>query len=189
MWTSLRPGLSVGIDPQLLGTVSGKTASRSEAVGRRWAWPLVAGSLSLFIWETLWSTSERELVLGDQDLEPLAPVALSKLMSRRRASVSIAESFEYMSARRVDPDSQDWPRLSECRSTDLSQLVPREATEALSTLGYRGCQTRQEILGATGPNRNHYVACFDPGARAASVSFYALTRVVPTLIRIQQLEK
>ncbi len=153
------------------------------AVGRRWTWWLDAEGLQLAVWETQWSTGERDVVLGSQELEGSMPLMVAKLMSRRRALVEGSEQFEFMSARRVDPDSDGWPRFSACTHQDIQELVPPHAEAQIRALGYLGVISRQEALNADGPNRRQLIARFVPGARVASVSFYALTRIVPTLRR------
>ncbi len=170
-------------EPSSVEGVEGRTPSRQEAVGRRWHWGISATGIPLILWETQWSTGERDLVLGDQDLAHPAPVIVTKLMSRRRALIERRAEFDYMSARRVDPDLDGWPKFSACSALDIACLVPDEADKRLRALGYMGCASRFDTLGATGPNRQQLVAMFVPDARAAAVGFYALTRVVPTLTK------
>lgn len=183
MWVELLEGFEIETEPSMPDAVVGRTPSREEAVGRRWTWLISAGGVSLSLWETQWSTGERDVVLADQDLERSTSVLVTKLMSRRRALVERHDKFDYMSARRVDPDSEGWPKFSACTVLDLDRLVPPVAAERLGQLGYLGASSRLDVLGATGPNRQQLVAMFSPDARSAAVGFYSLTRVVPTLIK------
>lgn len=188
MWVELLDGFELETEPSSAESVDGRTPSREVAVGRRWTWEIAASGISLALWETQWSTGEREVVLADQDLGGSTPVIMTKLMSRRRALVERRPEFDYVSARRVDPDSEGWPKFSACTPLDVSRLVPSNAHQALSALGYLGTGTRLELLDATGPNRQQLVAMFTPDARAAAVGFYSLTRVVPTLTRAGMLK-
>ena len=188
MWVELLDGLALLLEPSAAESIDGRTPSRQVAVGRRWSWEVEASGVSLSLWETQWSTGEREIVLADQDLGVATPVVLTKLMSRRRALVERRPEFDYMSARRVDPDSEGWPKFSACTSVDIAQLVPASAAQALSSLGYIGTGSRLHFLDATGPNRLQLIAMFAPEARAAAVGFYSLTRVVPTLVRAGMLK-
>ena len=161
-------------------SVSGTTPSRDRAEGRRWAWPLQIGNMPFAVWETLWSTGERELVLADQVVTAATPVSVAKLMSRRRALVEAAADVDYIAARQVLPDADDWPRFSNCTEADLNQLIPPHAMAALTSIGYLGLGARSDVLGSTGPNRNQILGLFRPGSRAGAVGFYTLTRIAPT---------
>ena len=93
-----------------------------------------------------------------------------------------ALAFDYMSARRVDPDIEGWPKFSACTASDIAGLMPQATERTLRAIGYQGTATRHEALGSTGPNRNQFVAMFAPESRTAEMGFYVLTRVVPTLL-------
>lgn len=188
MWVELLDGFELETEPTDPVSLEGRTPSREDAVGRRWTWRVAADGVRLSLWETQWSTGERELVLADQNLSCPTPVMLGKLMSRRRALVERRATFDYMSARRVDPDAEGWPKFSACTKDDVSRLVPDVAERTLRTLGYLKTASRLEALVATGPNRNQLVALFEPDSRAAAVGFYSLTRVVPTLTRAGMLK-
>lgn len=177
----LLDGLAIGAAVALANQVSGTTSTGAAAVGKRWIWPLRLPQLDLAIWETLWSTGEREFVLADQEATPVMPLPLVKLMSRRRAGLERRPDFEFMSARRVDPDSKGWPRYSNCRSEDLGQLLPLGVRQVLHDLGLLDVVTRESALEATGPNRNQFIARFRPSTSDAVVCFYVLTRLAPTL--------
>lgn len=177
----LLPSVKIADMPVEKTEVEGHTASRVESDGERWSWPLTAGGFNLTIWQTRWRTGEQELVLAKHEVEASTPVMIVNLMGRRRALVESARDFEYMSARRVDPDSTGWPRFSNCSEDDLGFLIPSVAEDVLGVLGYRGSASRLELFNATDRNRNQRVALFRPGANAAEVGFYVLTRIVPTL--------
>jgi hypothetical protein len=176
----LLAGISYAAEPGSPESISGNTASREPAEGRRWTWEVLLGGAPFAIWETLWSTGERELVFADRDVTSTTPVSVAKLMSRRRASIEGVRDMEYIAARKVLPDSDDWPRFSNCTESDMQYLVPPTAAEVLHRLGYIGHDTRAAVLEATGPNRNQLLALFRPGSRAANVGFYLLSRVAPT---------
>jgi hypothetical protein len=173
-------GLSYSATPTGPEVVSGTTSSREVAEGRRWSWGLRVQNLQYAIWETLWSTGERELVLADQDVTAATPISVAKLMSRRRALVESVRDLEYVSARQVFPDADGWPRFSNCSENDLRNLIPTDARAVLEQHGYLGHDTRASVLGSAGPNRNQLLGLFDPGSRAGAVGFYVLSRLVPT---------
>jgi hypothetical protein len=177
----LMAGLAIGAPLAPDKQVSGNTSTGASAVGKRWIWPLSLPQLNLAIWETLWSTGEREFVLADQEATPVMPLPLVKLMSRRRAGLERRPDFEFMSARRVDPDSKGWPRYSNCRPEDIDQLLPPSVRRLLLELGLIDVVSRESGLEATGPNRNQLIGRFRPSSSNAVVCFYVLTRVVPTL--------
>lgn len=181
MSVELMNGLAVGPVVALSKPVSGATSTGATAVGKRWIWPLSLPQLNLAIWETLWSTGEREFVLADQEATPIMPLPLVKLMSRRRAGLERRPDFEFMSARRVDPDSTGWPRHTNCRREDIDELVPSSAYKILRDLGFLDVVTRESALESTGPNRNQLIGRFQPSSSDGVVCFYVLTRVVPTL--------
>lgn len=145
--------------------------------------------LCLLLWETQWSTGERELVLANQEVPSVTPVMLAKLMSRRRALLESTPSFDYVSARRVDPDTEDWPRFSSCSRVDLNQLVPSSALESLTSGGLLGFESRQAALGSSGPNRGQLIAMFEPGAHWAAMGFHVMTRVRLTLVKCALLDR
>lgn len=176
----LLEGVSFSDAPTGPAAVSGTTSSRESAEGRRWSWELRVRSLRYVVWETLWSTGERELVLADQDVTAETPISVAKLMSRRRALVESVRDLEYVSARQVLPDADGWPRFSNCCENDLRNLIPTDARAVLEQHGYLGHDTRASVLGSTGPNRNQLLGLFDPGSRVGAVGFYVLSRLIPT---------
>lgn len=188
MFVELLRDVSIGPVSEDPARISGRTISGLESVGNRWNWTLRLPTVDLIVWETLWVSGERELVLANQEVDPRLPLALSKLMSRRRAGLESADNFDFMSARRVDPDADGWPKHSNCRASDLVELIPPRTEEVLSDIGYLGCSTREETLGASGPNRNQLIGRFRPESRTATTGFYALTRVIPTLRHTRILE-
>jgi hypothetical protein len=176
----LLPGVSYARNPSDPESVSGSTASGDTAEGRRWSWELRIGDLPFAIWESLWSTGERELVLADQEVTSATPVSVCKLMSRRRALIEQGPNVLYVAARQVLPDADEWPRFSNCSEADLDRLIPPHAAAVLSRLGYLGYGTRADVLGSTARNRSQILGLFRPDSRAATVGFYILTRVLPT---------
>ncbi len=176
----LLAGISYSAEPGSPETISGNTVSREMAEGRRWTWAVLLGGAEFAIWETLWSTGERELVLADQEVTATTPISVAKLMSRRRAVVEAARDIEYIAARQVLPNSDEWPRFSNCTESDMEYLIPPTAAAVLRRLGYIGHDSRAAVLEATGRNRNQLLGLFRPGSRAATVGFYLLSRVAPT---------
>jgi len=176
----LLPSVLYAARPSEAEAVSGRTSSRDEAVGRRWSWELRVGDSEFAVWETVWSTGERELVLASQVMQASTPVSVANLMARRRALIEAGRDIEYMSARRVDPDADGWPRFSNCSENDLQVLIPQYSRAVLQELGYQGCATRMEVLGVSGPRRDQLLGVFKPGSRSAEVGFYVLTRLAPT---------
>lgn len=181
MRLELLSGLGLESQPEQASRVEGRTPSRQVANGNRWSWILYVREAPIIVWETQWSTGERDIVLANQELSGEKALLMTKLMSRRRALVEEAESFSYMSARRVDPDSDGWPRFSACDDADIHELIPGSSRQCLSEWGYLGVKNRREALSASGPNREQLIGMFAPGAEVAPIGFYALTRIVPTL--------
>jgi hypothetical protein len=177
----LLPLVKIADEPADKINVEGHTSSRVESEGERWSWALRAGESSLTVWQTFWRIGEHELVLAKHEVEASTPVIVLNLMARRRAPIELANDFEYMSARRVDPDSTGWPRFSNCSEYDLSSLIPAGAEKVIGMLGYRGSASRLKVFDATDRNRNQRVGLFHPGSHAAQVGFYVLSRIVPTL--------
>lgn len=177
----LLPMVKTACEPADKIAVEGVTSSRVESEGERWSWALRAGEFNLSVWQTFWRTGEQELVLAKHEVEASTPVMIVNLMARRRALIELANDFEYMTARRVDPDATGWPRFANCSGDDLSALIPAGAEDVLASLGYRGSASRLELFDATDRNRHQRLGLFLPGSQAAEVGFYVLTRIVPTL--------
>src|SRR4051812_10061488 len=101
-------GYDITIEHGTTAVVSGASASDQDAVGRRTTVFVFGGGIpDLLMWDTVWSTGERELVLARPDPSPAVPMALANLFGRRRAMVEAlpARNAEYMTVRAVVPDT------------------------------------------------------------------------------------
>jgi hypothetical protein len=163
--------------------VRGQTISRQDAIGNRWSWPVRVGDFDFAIWETLWSTGERDLVLAKPETIPELPVEVVNLMGRQRAGVAVGDSFEFITARRVDPGVDGRPRRTECSADDINTLIPKLVRAELDQLGLIAIDTRARLLSEDGRHRNHLIAAFAAEDRRVGVAVYVLTRLMQTFAR------
>ena len=164
--------------------IRGNTASGEAAAGLRTTWIVDGTGTQLSIWDTTWSTAEREVVLGRPEPVPAVPLPVAQLMGRRRASVDVGTGgLLFMTVRLVLPDPEGWPRFRRCDITELTEEVGEDQLDRLFALGVRQIDTKASLLGATGRSRTELCASLDPKASAAVPALYLVTRVLPTLRR------
>lgn len=180
----LSPTLS--IEPQTGGEyVTGVTSGRQEAIGRRATWLIRSTVTELPVWDTVWSTGDREIVLARPDYVPQLPNALVNLMGRRRATVELRSDRRWlMTIRLVLPDATGWPRFKKCSRSELYDACGSVLVDRLREVGLVALGPKEEILGATGRNRDELCAITDDSLNPATIATYVVTRVWPTLRQV-----
>ena len=176
-------GVELGCVSDQSVRVTGQTISRQDSVGNRWSWPVTVGSHDFVVWETLWSTGERDLVLARPSVVPSLPIMVVNLMGHQRAGIATGKTFEFVTARKVDAAVDDRPRRTECRLGDIERLIPGNVRNDLDRLGLIAIDTRAQLIGDDGRHRNHLIATFASEHRQVGVAFYCLTRLVPIFAR------
>ena len=169
--------------PTAVESVSGTTASRESAMGRRRIWTLRLSALSLPLWDTVWSTAEREIVLGALSTLPDGmPTALGALIGRRRLTINSGENRDWDTAtvRLVLPDATGWPRFQRCTYDELmSQACGERYVGSLSAAGVERLGTKEDLLEETGRSKNELCAFLDRESHEAGPVLFLVSRVVP----------
>jgi hypothetical protein len=167
--------------------VTGATSTGQDSVGRRVSWTMsMPGGPDLPVWETLWATGIREVVLGRGEVLPQLPAALANLIGRRRSQFSWDERVGGLltAVRLVRPDANQWPRFTSCDFPTLEEECGAGRIELLRQIGVRQIASKSEILGDVGRSRAQLCAVIDESATEAPVAVHLVTRVVPTLIEV-----
>lgn len=173
---------AISMYPEGRTQVRGSTTSGQVAQGLRRTWVLSGAGPDLPIWDTTWSTGERELVLGSLDPLPELPQSVANLMGRRRATVEDHQAGVLrMTVRLVLPDQDAWPRFKSC---SLDQLRGASGSAHIDELGVSGIArigTKADLLGESGRNRNELVGLMRADLQEAPAVLYAASRVLPVL--------
>jgi hypothetical protein len=179
----LRLSPTLSVEPQAGEEyVAGVTSGHQEAIGRRTTWLIQCNRTELPVWDTVWSTGDREIVLARPDYIPHLPTALVNLMGRRRATIELRQDRRWlMTIRLVLPDATGWPRFKKCSKAELYDACGSGLLDRLGEVGLVALGPKQEILGATGRNRDELCAITDDTVSPATIATYVVTRVVPTL--------
>lgn len=165
--------------------ITGMTSGRQEAVGRRLTWRVKLPMTELPLWDTQWSTGEREIVLARPEYVPPLPAPVINLMGRRRASVARrADRTWVMTVKLVLPDSDGWPRFRKCTADELNDECGAALISRLKQIGLVTLGEKSEVLGATGRNKGELCAVTNDEVGPSTVATYVVTRVVPTLRRV-----
>ncbi|MGX9886953.1 hypothetical protein [Streptomyces sp. NPDC002276] len=175
--------------PEQPSTVRGLTFTKERSQGIAGDWTLTAkGRPGITVRDVTWEVGERDIRIILPEQVPEMPREMAKFYERRRAGVYYCdnEHHTWMTARTITFRADGWPLSQQQPTLDaLDAVCDPDFIQAACRLGIADIGPKGEVVTHDRPGKGELCALFEPDCdEGAHAAFYAVTRVVPVLRRI-----